>query len=312
MSTADIYSPESHTHEITFVAINTLRGADSPRLDGINEAHAALLAEAESELPPILVDRNTMRIIDGMHRMRAAQLNNQTTIKVRLIETDDESAFLAAVAENIRHGLPLTMADRRAAAKRILEKSPEWSDRAVARAVGLSGKTVAAVRRKNGGEFETCYRTGLDGRERAVDSKGGRQKAIELLAAQPKASLKQIAAQAGVSVSTVRNVQSRSADGSETEVEKHSPPSDSPASGMSNNAVLLNILRQDPALRYSDAGRIFLSWLAGSVGNNAVEGVVEALPSHCLPLVVDLTHNYAIFWRRFTELASRRASRVSS
>jgi hypothetical protein len=43
------------------------------------------------------------------------------------------------------HGLPLTLADRLAAAARIVTACPYWSDRAVAAVAGLSPKTVTAV-----------------------------------------------------------------------------------------------------------------------------------------------------------------------
>ena len=44
--------------------------------------HIARLAEAETRLPPILVDRRTMRVIDGMRRLIAASLKGQETIDV--------------------------------------------------------------------------------------------------------------------------------------------------------------------------------------------------------------------------------------
>lgn len=41
---------------------------------------------------------------------------------------------------NTHHGLPLTRADRKAAAQRILDIHPHWSDRAIAKVTGLSPK----------------------------------------------------------------------------------------------------------------------------------------------------------------------------
>lgn len=303
MSAADESAVEHPVGKITTVEISTLCRSESPRLAGIDERHAALLADSPTALPPILVARGSMRVIDGMHRLRAAQLNRRTTIDVRFVEADEYSSFLAAVAENIRHGLPLTLADRRAAARRILEKSPEWSDRAIARAVGLSGKTIATVRREKGADFERSRRKGLDGRERSV----GQQRVIGR--ATQRVSARQPAARSSSSSST-QNTRRRFADDSPA-ITEHQPlnlrTSEPPPS---RKTTVLNVLRSDPSLRYSNAGRTLVSWLAGSALNNdSAEDVVEALPSHCLPLVIDLIHSHASFWSRLAELAKRRAER---
>jgi hypothetical protein len=60
-----------------------------------------------------------MRVIDGMHRLLAASMNGRDTIEIRLSDGSPQDAFLRAVEANVTHGLPLSQADRRAAAKRI-------------------------------------------------------------------------------------------------------------------------------------------------------------------------------------------------
>jgi hypothetical protein len=65
------------------VAIGSLRGADSPRLSGESLRHTRLLAHSDALLPPIIVHRETMRVIDGMHRVRAALLRGEQEIQVR-------------------------------------------------------------------------------------------------------------------------------------------------------------------------------------------------------------------------------------
>jgi hypothetical protein len=64
-----------------------------------------------------------MRVIDGMHRLRAAQLRGDHGVEVKFFDGDADEAFIAAVRANITHGLPLTLADRKAAAQRILAAS---------------------------------------------------------------------------------------------------------------------------------------------------------------------------------------------
>lgn len=132
------------------VPISSLVPADSPWLTGENLEHVKLLAMARN-LPPILVQRSTMRVIDGMHRVRAAQFRGETAIPVTFFEGDDSEVFLRAVDANIKHGLTLSLTDREAAADRILVDYPHWSDRTVAAASGLSRTTVGAIRRRSGG-----------------------------------------------------------------------------------------------------------------------------------------------------------------
>lgn len=85
---------------------------DSPRLSGLNDEHARLLAHSEATLPPILVNRRTMRVVDGAHRLLAAKLRGQETIDVHFCDCDNDEAFVLAVEKNVTHGLPLSRAER--------------------------------------------------------------------------------------------------------------------------------------------------------------------------------------------------------
>ena len=67
-----------------------------------------------------------MRVVDGMHRLQAARLNGAKTIVARFFHGDDEAAFVEAVKSNIAHGLPLSLADRKAASLRIITAHPPW------------------------------------------------------------------------------------------------------------------------------------------------------------------------------------------
>lgn len=87
-----------------------------------------------------------MRVIDGMHRVRAAQIRGETEIRATFFVGDDSEAFVAGVRANTTHGLPLSLEDREAAARRIVELFPDWSNRAIASVSGLSDKTVGAIR----------------------------------------------------------------------------------------------------------------------------------------------------------------------
>jgi hypothetical protein len=52
------------------------------------------------------------------HRLRAAVANGQEAVDVRYFDGSAADAFLRAVEANVKHGLPLSLADRRAAAQR--------------------------------------------------------------------------------------------------------------------------------------------------------------------------------------------------
>src|ERR1039457_6828415 len=71
---ADSARAEVSQREIVTVPVIALLPGDSPRLEGEDKAHIARLAEAEGPLPPVLVERRSMRVIDGMHRLMAALL----------------------------------------------------------------------------------------------------------------------------------------------------------------------------------------------------------------------------------------------
>lgn len=178
------------------VRIDALHPADSPRLKGISAEHARLIVEAADSVPPILVQQGTMRVIDGMHRIRAACLQGKQHIEAYLIACEDDESFLWAVRMNLTHGLPLTLADRKAAACRFIQDHPEWSDRAIAAAAGLSDKTVGSLRRRLADTIpRTRWRIGRDGRARTLpvrdnDAGGSRSRAPLLQKLQKDPSLR--------------------------------------------------------------------------------------------------------------------------
>jgi ParB-like chromosome segregation protein Spo0J len=300
------------------VPVDSLRPADSPRLDGIDQAHVALLVEAGAELPPILVHRPSMRVVDGMHRLLAARCLGRTHLAVEYFDGDDDAAFVRSVTDNIRHGLSLSLADRKAAALRIMTCYPPWSDRRVGRAAGLSGKTVAALRQRLADDAPT-RRIGRDGRVRPIDGASGRQLAGDILAAHPEASLRQVARAAGIAPATVRDVRNRLRRGDSpmtaTQLRGRPDGGDPVARPVprqtrrtrrDNDGIdpltTLDGLRRDPSLRYTEAGRALLRWLDRYlVGGELSTGIVSAAPPHCLPLIARLARHCAAEWAELAE-----------
>jgi ParB-like chromosome segregation protein Spo0J len=302
------------------ISIDLLRPPDSPRLAGVDAEHARLLAESGATLPPIIVHRPTMRVIDGMHRLHAALLRGQSEIEAHLYTGDEDDAFVLAVETNIAHGLPLTLAERSAAAERIIRSHPNWSDRAIASSTGLAASTVSSIRKRATGQVvQLNRRVGRDGRTRPMSSAEGRRLASELIADNPGASLREIASVAGISPGTVRDVRKRLEAGDDPvppkarKAEQPSRMRRSPRRGRANRtsqtdrATILRELRRDPSLRFSETGRALLRWLdTQTIGMVEWERVVENVPDHCADTIVDLARGNANAWQKFAERLERR------
>lgn len=308
------------------VPIATLQPADSPRLAGEDGAHIRLLAQVDDALPPILVHRSTMRVIDGMHRLEAAVLRGEDTIEVRFFDGDAADAFVLGVRANTAHGLPLTVADRRAAAQRIVSSHPQWSDRAIAQATGLSAKTVGRIRKCATGENPHLRtRIGRDGRARPVNSAEGRLRACALMEEKPTASMRQIAAEAGISLGTVRDVRHRLSRGEDpvprrakrARATSSAPPvAPVPTQRSGSTAdvvrpkgeqpsVLLYRLKIDPSLRFNEAGRALIRLLGmHTLGRAEQEQLLETVPEHLRPTVADLARACAETWWDLAERLS--------
>ncbi|WP_246238322.1 ParB/RepB/Spo0J family partition protein [Acrocarpospora corrugata] len=290
-----------------------MRPADSPRLAGEDADHLIRLAGLETALPPILVHRQTMRVIDGMHRLRAAAMRGQDTIEVRFFDGSEADAFVRAVQENVAHGLPLSLADRKAAAERIIASHPMLSDRAIAACAGLAAKTVGAVRRRSNADSpqsnQPGRRLGVDGRVRPLDGGDGRRRASEVIAANPDASIREIARAAGVSLGTAHDVRHRLLRGADPERPPRPPrkPPAPPRPEPKDSPSILQTLRKDPSLRLTDPGRELLRLLhSRSIAVGDWRDLVDAVPAHCADSVAQLARDCAEAWGQFASELQRR------
>ncbi|MFI0366875.1 chromosome partitioning protein ParB [Actinomadura sp. 1N219] len=301
-------SPSTAHHDLETVAVSALTSSLSPRRL-LDEEHVRRLSEIEDRLPPILVHRGTMRVVDGVHRLHAAVRQGRTEIEVRYFDGDLGDAFLCAVTNNVTHGLPLCLADRKAAAERIIVSHPWLSDREIARHAGLAAKTVAVIRTRSTEDSQgSNTRLGADGRVRPVNGTAGRNRAAEAIARHPGAPLREIARISGVSLGTVHDVrrrldrgedplparQRRSGDGGRRLTATDRPPGaddDDPGADAVPTAtraepaedplLLLRKVAKDPALRNTVRGRELLRLL--STWSTAIENwtaLVEAVPPY--------------------------------
>lgn len=303
------------------VPVSALMAADSPRRAGEDPEHARTLAESGEQLPPIVVHRPTMRVIDGMHRLRAASLCGRTDIEVRFVDGDEASSFVLAVSENVRHGLPLSLADRKAAAERIIRSYPHWSDRMVGSVTCLSGKTVSVIRQRTAeanGVEQPVVTVGRDGRFRPRDGAQRREVARELMLADPRASLRQIARQAGISPETARHVRKQlnagepipphsSADSDEIGPMPPQLTAGTAEARRANRAF--EGLMSDPALRASERGRTLLRMLAAyQVIRDHGDMLTENIPPHCMDWVVAVAGACALQWQALADMVAERRS----
>jgi hypothetical protein len=251
-----------------------------------------------------------------------------------VVDGSDDDEFVAAIRTTTEHGLPLPLADRKAAASRILGGRPEWSDRSVAAIVGLSPKTVGALRRTlEGGQVDV--RIGRDGRARPVDAASGRARVRQILAVNPTASLRTVSASAGVSVATVRSVRDQERNNPSagqpavrttppgppavqqappptarrSQVVEMAPRRQAPARRPASRAPgeLLRELRDDPSLRFSESGRILLRLLgAAALDDDVRERLIDSVPEHDIELVSELGAVCAQLWQDVVERLDRR------
>ncbi|MFI6599344.1 ParB/RepB/Spo0J family partition protein [Nonomuraea sp. NPDC050536] len=308
--TAHLPTPPSGQY--VSLPIESVLQADSPRLHGEDVEHIYSLAEVE-DLPPILVHRTTMRVIDGMHRLKAAILRGDDTIEAILHDCDDADAFVMAVKANVQHGLPLSLADRKAAAARIVRLYPRWSDRAIAEVAGLSAKTVGAIRRDTpGAPGQVRERVGRDGRVRPLNTVDGRRYASELITLYPESSSREIARKAGISPSTVRDVRDRLRRGDDPVPTRRRPgnPNERLApehklqerirslQSFDCRGEILQKLSKDPAIRLTDKGRVMLRWLSSQCqqAERGREFLAGNTPDHCSSLIADLACSFAAAW----------------
>ncbi|MEU2251333.1 ParB N-terminal domain-containing protein [Streptomyces sp. NPDC019224] len=304
------------------VPVTDLGAGDSPRLRGLDLAHVQLLAENLDDLPPLLVQRSTMRIVDGRHRLAAARLRGARMLPVRWFDGSDAEAFVAAVRVNTGQGLPLAGHERSNAAERILSSHPDRSDRWIAAICGMAPRTVAALRlrRSTGDEQQSDVRTGRDGRRRPLSAQAGRRIAAEIMRQNPQASLRTVAQQAGISVGTALDVRRRLAE--ETGSAAPLPPrvaGPAPAAGPAAPALCPQTIRgelsrliRDPSLKYSGQGRALLRLAAATLAfTEQAETIAGATADHSRESLGLIARACAEGWTRFGECVVSDADSVA-
>ena len=194
--------------QLRWVPVGDIANGYSPRHTRLDTGHVASLMEVIDRLPPVLVDQRTMSVIDGAHRLEAFRMSGRSHIEAHLFTGSETEAMVLAIQANIKHGKPLSRAERRMAAQALLNACPERSDRWFGEVCGLSHTTVALIR-KTLNSVDVRVRTGRDGRRRPVDTLAGQISVARVVAENPSTTVRDAAAAAGVAPSTVHRVRAR-------------------------------------------------------------------------------------------------------
>jgi ParB-like chromosome segregation protein Spo0J len=253
--------------------LDDLRLGVSVRVGSIDSRHVERLIERAEAWPPLLVRRSDNTIVDGHYRFHAAKQMGLSRIECLYFDGDETEVFIEAVRRNVDHGLPLTLADRKGAARQILGMHPEWSDRRLAGVCGLSHVTVGNLRAAHeppsGQVYQLDTRRGRDGKARPVDPSARRRRVHDAILAHPTASLREIARMTETSHETVRTVKNAAMSGEwrvadAVTVRAVEPPPFSPAA--------------DPAFTSTDHGTAFAGWFARTDISQSCHEFVDAVP----------------------------------
>jgi hypothetical protein len=235
-------------------------------------------------------------------------------VLAEFVDCSEEDLTLCAIQHNNAHGLPLTLFDRKRAAKDALRKNPSLSDRWVAGMCGLSHSTVAKLRANSESarsspavdDSSLPNRLGRDGRRRSQHPAIVRERISDALAAAPGATLRVIAAQVGVSPETVRNVRRRLQTDEEplraslktAEPVKSEWPPPKPYS-VANDPAFQAVAPLGEFVAWFDQRHIGLEW----------RQYLESIPMGRIYEVADDCKRRAKTWRDFAEALEDRAAR---
>lgn len=303
--------------DVACMRIDRLCLGFSPRREQQDIEHATVLAGVIDELPPIVVHAGSGRVIDGVHRVLAARLAERSAVPIVLFDGDDDEAYLESVRRNTTHGKPLSLSERRHAASRVLELRPDWSDRRIGAACGVSAGTVAQLRSvAPAGEREatTSGRLGRDGRVRPSDPVALRERIACAVRAAPLRPIRRIAEELNTSPSTVSDVKERLQRG-----ESPIPPGlrradragEPAADGPEVRAAADGCTWDDgSAWRSSPELARFVAWMQDkAVTADAWPSFVDLVPLGRSYAVVDAARAVAAQWSAFADALDERIRR---
>ena len=322
MTLAAVLAPPQATvaaaSEVGTIAIDAVHVGPSMRAAGIDPRHVAALAEVAAHWPPIVVNRADSSVVDGHHRIAAARQLGLRELCVTWFDGSADDAYLEFVRCNVGHGLPLTLAERRHAARQMLRSHAERSDRAIASVCGLSPTTIARLRRElspvewaGDDNRDAKGRVGLDGRMRPLNGMALRARIAQELAVRPEASLRAIAGTVGASPETVRSVRKELRAGNCAA--KYATIAEPAAVLVPDVAPVETRVAppsEDRAFTDRDGGQEFVDWFeATSVDSLDPWSHIDAVPLSRVYEIADVARSRAEFWTRFAGALETRVRR---
>jgi ParB-like chromosome segregation protein Spo0J len=247
-------------------------------------------------------------VIDGGHRLAAAIKLGLETIEVELFEGSDTDELVEAIKRNASHGLPLTLAERKDAAQRLLRARSDWSDRRIGRLCGLAAGTVKSLRVAASDGPSILHlerRIGSDGKARPARPAEQRRKIVEALRASPGVSAKAIAGRVGASPATVRAV----SQGLRPDVAKEREEP-APVGIRTPHPVSIDKLwSSDSACSSTDEAVSFAGWFdRTSIAMSTCLAHLASVPLSRVYEVADESRRRAKVWEDFAAALQRRPS----
>lgn len=305
---------------VVSVPVCHIRLGPSPR-HGNSFKQIAALAELAGEWEPIVVHRSSMMVVDGHHRLAAARRLGHDEIRVLFFDGTDAEARVEAVRLNVRHGVPLSLAERAAAARQVLGFFPTWSDRQLGEVCALSPRTVSRIRAELASPLNELAeqspvrvekRLGKDGRQYPRAAATLRNEIKRVLQEDEGASLRSVAARTGASPETVRAVR-RSLAAAVEDTEEKPLPAPVMVPSLPRRADHSARWLEDSACSSTPEGRTFAQWLEDHrVDDGSLYAMADAVPLSRIYEVIDEAHRRATFWSAFAAALQCRVSNRSA
>ena len=126
--------------DVQLIALDDIEVRYDPRLGKRDKAKIAEYAEIIDDLPPIVLNQDSI-LIDGMHRKLAAEKANRTEIAYTLVETKDETRLIDLIWEsNLKHGVQYTRGQRQTHGLKLHDRGLHAKE--IADRVGVSINTI--------------------------------------------------------------------------------------------------------------------------------------------------------------------------
>jgi ParB-like chromosome segregation protein Spo0J len=250
----------------------------------------------------LVVRQGDNTIVDGNYRYLAARELGHAHVSCIWFCGDDDEILVEALHRNRSHGLPLSLAEREAAAVHLIEFHPEWSNRRLAEACGLAPGTVRRIRDSGPPPAEpVSIRIGRDGKRRPADAQHARQRVLSALESHPTHSLRDIAGLAGSSPETVRSLKKRMGAPGLGEVLALDP-----ANALASDSAETMRWTSDSALQSAPASNQFLSWFEKTTVAEEWQSFVNDIPLSRAYEVADEARRRASTWQSFASTLESR------